>query len=455
MQNHKKLNQSVHFSAARALFKTGQDTPRALLERCLQTIEANESDVHAFVKLNVESARIAADASTKRYAAGKPLSAIDGMPFGVKDIIDTGDMPTQMGNSLFKDHQPKIDAACVRALKLGGAVILGKTVTTEFAIGRSGPTKNPWNTDHTPGGSSSGSAAGVGAGFMSAAFGTQTQGSIIRPSSFCGVVGYKPSIGALPIEGIHPLSTTHDHLGVLAEGVKEAWAVARWVSEAHCSQDHRGLEGEMEIDEQPLPLRRVAFLKTKGFYELDQASQKAFEQSLERLRQAGVTIVTPDESAILKELCELLDQVPEYSLDLVSVDMRWPYLGYMEVAKEHMGPRFTDLMDRAAKLTREDYQHRLSFRDGLRARIKDLENRFDALILPAASGTAPEGFINTGSRTLLTYSSFIGNPSIAIPAMLINQMPLGLQLMGFYGVDYRLARHSAWALDLFKDPVTV
>lgn len=455
MPNHKKFNQSVHFSSARTLFKSGEDTPRALFERTLQRIEENESHVHAFVHLNIERARVEADASTKRYAAGKPLSAIDGMPFGVKDIIDTCDMPTQMGNSFFKNHQPKIDAACVRALKLGGAVILGKTVTTEFAIGRSGPTKNPWNTDHTPGGSSSGSAAGVGAGFVSAAFGTQTQGSIIRPSSFCGVVGFKPSIGALPIEGIHPLSATHDHLGVLAEGVKEAWAVARWVSEAHSSQDHRGLDGEMEIDEQPLPLRRVAFLKTQGFDELDQASQKAFEQSLDRLRQAGVKIVTPEESVVLKELCALLDQVPEYSLDLVSVDMRWPYLGYMDVAQEHMGPRFTDLKERAKTLTREDYQYRLSFRDGMRARFRELEHSFDALILPAASGIAPEGFINTGSRTLLTYSSFIGNPAITIPAMLVHQMPLGLQLMGFNGSDYLLARHCAWALDLFKESVTV
>jgi Asp-tRNA(Asn)/Glu-tRNA(Gln) amidotransferase A subunit family amidase len=120
-----------------------------------------------------------------------------------------------------------------------------------------------------------------------------------------------------------------------------------------------------------------------------------------------------------------------------------------------MGPRFTELIERATSLTREDYQFRLSFRDGVRARIRELEHSFDALILPAASGIAPEGFINTGSRTLLTYSSFIGNPAITIPAMLIHQMPLGLQLMGFSGADYLLARYSAWALDVFKEPVTV
>jgi Asp-tRNA(Asn)/Glu-tRNA(Gln) amidotransferase A subunit family amidase len=355
-----------------------------------------------------------------------------------------------MGNSFFKGHQPSIDAACVRAIRQGGAIILGKTVTTEFAIGRSGPTKNPWNTGHTPGGSSSGSAAGVAAGFVSAAFGTQTQGSIIRPSSFCGVVGFKASFGALPTDGVHPLSKSHDHLGILAEGVQEAWAVLRWVSEVHSSQDHRGLQGPMELDSQPLPLRRVAFLKTQGYFELDQASQHAFEQALERLKAAGVEIVTPDDSVLLKELCALLDQVPDYSLDLVSMDMRWPYLGYLDVAKEHMGPRFTDLKERAARLTREDYQHRLSFRDALRVRVQELEHVFDAMILPSASGPAPAGFVNTGSRTLLTYSTFIGNPAFSIPAMMVDHMPLGLQLMGFTGADYRLASHAAWVHDLFR-----
>lgn len=451
MQNSKDLHQFTDFITARAKFSTGQDTPRALLERCLETIGAKESSIHAFTHMDIAGARVAADNSTKRYAVGKPLSEIDGMPFGVKDIIDTSDMPTQMGNSFFKGHQPKIDAACVRAIKLGGAVILGKTVTTEFAIGRSGPTKNPWNTEHTPGGSSSGSAAGVSAGFVSAAFGTQTQGSIIRPSSFCGVVGFKPSLGALPTEGVHPLSKSHDHLGILAEGVEEAWAVSRWISEVHSSQNHRGLEGPMALDTQPLPLRRVAFLRTQGYFELDQASQQAFEQALDRLRRAGVTVVTSDDSIVLKDLCALLDRVPDFSLDLVSVDMRWPYLGYLEIAKDQMGPRLTDLKERAALLTREDYHHRLSYRDALCARVKELKHAFDAMVLPSASGPAPEGFINTGSRTLLTYSTFLGIPAFSIPAMLVNKMPFGLQLMGFAGADYQLARHSAWTHHLFKD----
>lgn len=450
MQSHKRRPDLENFISARDKFKSGEDSPRAFLERCIEQIDASESAVQAFATLDLAQARQSADASTKRYLAGQALSPIDGMPIGVKDIIDTRDMPTQMNNGFFKGHQPRVDAACVRAIKLGGAVVVGKTVTTEFAIGRSGPTTNPWNTGHTPGGSSSGSAAGVAAGFMSAAFGTQTQGSIIRPASFCGVVGFKPSFGALPTEGVHPLSKTHDHLGVLAEGIREAWAVARWVSHAHSSQDQRGLEGPMELHAHPPSLRRVAFLKTKGWDELDTTSQRAFEMSLDRLRASGVQVVTPADSVALKGLCGLLDEVPEYSLDMVSVDMRWPYMGYLEAAPEHMGPRFTDLMQRAAQLSHEDYQLRLSFRDSLRVRLNELKHAFDAFVLPSASGPAPEGFVNTGSRTLLTYSSFIGCPAMTIPVMSVDQMPFGFQLMGFKGADYQLAQHARAAQDILS-----
>lgn len=450
MPNLKHIHPLGGFLDARKNFTAGLSSPRAYLDQCIAHIEASESTIKSFTAKKLEIARKNADESSKRYVEGNPLSLIDGMPIGVKDIIDTTDFPTEMGNSFFNGHQPKIDAPCVRALKLGGAIILGKTVTTEFAIGRSGPTVNPWNTAHTPGGSSSGSAAGVGSGFMSAAFGTQTQGSIIRPASFCGVVGFKPSLGMLPTEGIHPLSRSHDHLGILAQGVREAWAVTRWVSQVHAGQNDRGLQGAIELGDRPTPMQQVAFLKTKGWDELDAASQNAFETTLEKLRQAGVTIVTPEESVQLKSLCELLDFVPDYSLDMVSMDMRWPFTGYIEIAPDHMGPRFKELMARASSLSQEDYQLRLSFRDGLRARMAELSQRFDALVLPAASSPAPEGFVNTGSRTLLTYSSFMGTPSFSLPVMTVDEMPFGLQLMGFMGADYQLAQHAQWTSEILS-----
>src|SRR5215203_3340236 len=185
------------FLLAARRFADGADTPRAFLEQCLGEFAGWQPRVGAFVTYDLAAARAAADRSTARWRAGKPLSAIDGMPVGIKDIIETFDMPTEMGSPLFAGWRSEKDAACVSALRQAGAVILGKTVTTEFAATEPRGTRNPWNLEHTPGGSSSGSAAGVASGMISAGLGTQVIGSVIRPASFCGCFGYKPTVNAL------------------------------------------------------------------------------------------------------------------------------------------------------------------------------------------------------------------------------------------------------------------
>src|SRR4029453_10080797 len=202
-------------------FRDGRTTPRRFLERCLETISRHDRTIKAFVTLNARSARKAADAATRRYKLARPLSPVDGCPIAIKDIIATADMPTEMNSPIYRKWRPKADAAGVMALRQAGggiggktgAVIVGKTVTTEFAIGRSGPTRNPFDTTRTPGGSSSGSAAAVACGMVPAGLGTQTQGSVLRPAAYCGVVGFKPTHGALHTGGIHLLSPTSDHLG--------------------------------------------------------------------------------------------------------------------------------------------------------------------------------------------------------------------------------------------------
>ena len=223
------MKQLASFARAVPYFMSGARTPREFLEQCLETLVAREPTVKAFVTLNLDAARAAADLATARYRAGRPLSIVDGCPVGIKDIMDTSDMPTQMGSALFAGWQPRYDAACVQAMRHGGAVIVGKTVTTEFACGGPGATTNPFDATRTPGGSSSGSAAAVGAGMLPVALGTQTQGSTLRPASYCGVVGFKPTHGALTMAGVHPISTTHDHLGVLGatgRGVREHFGLA-------------------------------------------------------------------------------------------------------------------------------------------------------------------------------------------------------------------------------------
>lgn len=441
---HQLVSEHLPFSEARKRFGEGGETPRSYLERCIAKIEENEHTIKAFAHYDFVSARRAADESTKRYRDNRPLSSIDGMPIGVKDIIDTADMPTRMNSAIYRDHVPRWDAACVRVARQGGGVIVGKTVTTEFAVGSTVPTVNPHAPERTPGGSSSGSAAGVAAGMIAAGFGTQTQGSILRPASYCGVVGYKPTFGALSTDGVHPLSRTLDHLGALADNVEDAWLLCRWVAEQAAGAGSMGLSGPINGPVPPQTLTRVGILRTAGFAELDEESLGAFDSILERLRTEGVVVVPPDEDPALDALVKLLDIVPEKILDVGTVEMRWPYLGYLETDPEKVDPRIHELMKRGNALSREDYRQALLFRSELQQRISALRDSYDAFLLPASSGPAPVGHSYTGSRTMLVYGSFIGFPAYSLPVMSVGGLPFGLQLAGFLGEDYRLTKHAKW-----------
>ncbi|MCE8030445.1 amidase [Billgrantia desiderata] len=425
-------------------FRSGSRTPREYVESCIEAIEGREPIVKAFTCHDIEQARKQADASTRRYAEGRPLSPIDGMPIGIKDIIDTRDMPTERNSDIFSAHYPMTEAACVRAIKQGGAFPLGKTVTTEFAIGRSGPTVNPHNPEHTPGGSSSGSAAGVAAGMFPAGFGTQTQGSIIRPASFCGVVGFKPTLNALSLNGVHPLSKSHDHLGTIADSVDDAWWLARWVSDCAPEQGHPGLAGPLHGPVVPGKPANLAVLRTNGFEDLDAASLSAFEQQLDLLRRDGITLVEPEDDPLLQALVDALHDVPERSLELLAYEMRWPYQDYVEAFPNKVGERIHGLMESASHMTRHQYRRLLIDQQQLRARLQELAGYYDALVLPASSGPAPHGFEFTGSRRLLVYSTFMGAPAFSVPLMKVAGMPFGFQLVGFPGQDYPLARQAQW-----------
>src|SRR5690348_9775697 len=213
------------FLSAAKRFESGEDTPRALLERCLALFDTWEPQIGAFVHVNIAGARQAADRATERWREGRSLSAVDGMPVGIKDIIETADLPTEMGSPLFMGWQSGRDAASVAALREAGAVIVGKTVTTEFAATEPRGTRNPWDPRRTPGGSSSGSAAAVAVGIVSAALGTQVVGSIVRPASFCGCVGFKPTVGALN-RGCRYDFLSQCCAAVLPLTLEDAWQVA-------------------------------------------------------------------------------------------------------------------------------------------------------------------------------------------------------------------------------------
>lgn len=438
----KLVRRLTPFATARLDFLEGRSSPRHYLETCIEAIEAAEPAVRAFAFRDEQAARAAADRSSERYRAGRVLSPIDGMVIGVKDIIDTADAPTAMNSAIFAGHRARGDAACVRAVREGGGVIIGKTVTTEFAIGRSGPTTNPHNTAHTPGGSSSGSAAGAAAGMFSAAFGTQTQGSIIRPSGFCGVCGYKPTLHALSTDGVHPLSRLHDHLGTIGQDLDDVWTLARWVSECAPQQGNPGLDGPLDRPLAPLVPTRLGVLRTAGFEELAPAPRAAFEAQIEAFRARGIDMVEPADDPELGAVVARLDEVGERSLDMLAWDMRWPFAGYRASNPDDLGPRLHALLDRAGGVTRATYRSHLAFRAELRTRVNALASGYDGFVLPSSSETAPEGLDHTGSRTMLVYWSFLGLPAFSLPLMQVDGLPFGLQLAGFENGDYRLARHA-------------
>ena len=440
------ISSLLPFCDAVAQFRTGELSPREYLEQAIGHVAQTETTLNVFAHLDLANARKLADASTKRYREGQAFSPIDGMPVGVKDIIETSDMPTQMGSDIYANWRPLADAACVQALRLGGAISLGKTRCTEFAMGQATTTLNPHDTERTPGGSSSGTAAGVASGMFCAGLGTQTQGSIVRPASYCGVIGYKPTWGALPLNGVHPVSTSHDHLGVIADSVDSAWQVAWWIAQKSHIPLRRGLNGAPNNELPSRPVRRLAVLRTAGYAELDEASFAAFEGQLEAWRASGIEIVEPPEDNALSKFCTEVEMIAEASIRMVAYEMQWPYRSYVENNSDLVSEKIHNLVLQGAGIDRLQYARLMQLRATLREQAQALCEYYDAFILPAASGIAPMGYANTGSRTLVVYSSFLGLPACSLPLLQVNGMPLGVQLMGSSNGDYRLLGYAQWLM---------
>ncbi len=441
-----KNDKLIRFSATVPAFRDGSDSPRDFLERCLAVIAARDGELKAFVTLNLEGARAAADASSERYRLGRVLSPVDGCPVGVKDIIETADMPTQMNSPIFRGWNSGRDAACVRALRKGGAVIVGKTVTTEFAAGRSGLTVNPFDGTRTPGGSSSGSAAAVGAGMLPVALGTQGGGSTIRPASYCGIYGFKPTLGALSMAGVHTVGPTHDHLGILASSLEGIWLVARQISDGATTLGHPGLAGSgHELPPASAPSRLIR-LYTKGWEELDPDTIAAFENFIERLRSAGVEVTGRTEDSEVAALERELDEGVHGRYEVMTYEMRWPFEEYVERHGAEVSETLHERMRHAQEVTPADYQEQLEVRRRMRARVAGVAARADGFVTLASSGTAPTGLADTGSRTFLNYWSWLGFPTFSLPLLAVGGLPVGVQLMGFDGADERLAGHAAWIM---------
>jgi Asp-tRNA(Asn)/Glu-tRNA(Gln) amidotransferase A subunit family amidase len=369
---------------------TARTRPRELLERCLARIEEFEPAVGAFVCHDIAAARAAADRSAERWRDGRPLSPIDGMPLGIKDIIETADMPTEQGSPLFVGWRTGRDAASVAALREAGAVILGKVVTTEFAATEPRGTRNPWDTERTPGGSSSGSAAAAACGMVPAALGTQVVGSILRPASFCGCVGFKPSVGGINRGGSYDYFS-QSCTGILAASLEDAWLVAINISErAGGDPGYPGLQGPPE----PPPPQRphaVAVLETAGWEVAAADARRAFDAVVARLADAGIAIANRHADRAIDEVEEAISDAVGLTRKINAWEGRWPLNTYRNRDPNQLSQSALDRLAAAEAMSLADYRAAIARRQRSREIHARLAARYDAAITLAAPGAAPVG----------------------------------------------------------------
>ena len=369
------------------------------------------------------------------------------MPIGIKDIIETIDMPTENGSPLFAGYRSERDAASVAALREAGAVIVGKTVTTEFAWMQPRATKNPWDLTRTPGGSSSGSAAAVAVGAISVGIGTQVFGSILRPSSFCGCFGFKPTVGAINRGGSHDALSQSTH-GPLAASLPEAWQVAYEIAQRVGGDPGRpGLCGPPTCPAPSKP-RRLAVLETPGWAVATSGAKAAFAEALAKLKSAGVTLVARHESERVGAVEDAINDARELSHNIIAWESRWPLNTYRVRDTTKLSQPILDLAARADAMTIDDYRRGIAEREKRRVTYQALAAEFDACLTLSAPGAAPVGLGWTGDAAFVVPGSMLGVPAISLPVLQDEGLPLGLQLLGFADADAALFSTAGGVLAL-------
>lgn len=411
-------------NAAQAI-ADGQLTARVLADACLHAIETHESKIHAWQYLEPKYARSQADACDAAVATG-PLH---GIPIGVKDIVDTGDMPTECGSPIYKDRRSQSDATCVARLRDAGAVILGKTVTTEFAAFKPPVTRNPHDPTRTPGGSSSGSAAAVSCGMVPAAIGSQTAGSVIRPAAFCGVVGFKPSYGSIAIDGVKPFAPALDTLGTFARSVEDAVLVARVIGDAS------GPLGNPDAGDLPAP--RIGLCRPREWARADAATHETLEAVSQRVSDAGASVEAFD---MPDKFADLFDIQNTIQIGQVSASLEWEYQTHPELISEPLRAA----LDESAAFEPGRLDTALADAAQRRAEAEELFRDFDLLLTPSAPGEAPTPE-TTGDPMFNRIWTVLHGPCITLPAATgPNGLPIGAQLVGRLNDDARLISWARW-----------
>jgi Asp-tRNA(Asn)/Glu-tRNA(Gln) amidotransferase A subunit family amidase len=402
----------------------GRLSAEALAQACLARIAEREAVVHAFA--HVDPDRTLAEARARDRATG--AAPLCGLPFGVKDIIDTHDMPTSYGSPVHAGHQPSADAACVALAREAGALMLGKTVTTEFALRHPGPTANPRNPSHTPGGSSSGSAAAVADFMVPVAFGTQTGGSIIRPASYCGVFGYKPSYGTINPAGVKPLAGSFDTVGLFARSVDD------------CALVVDVLAGETRRVARIEALRptRVGLWRTPTWRHAESATVRALEISAERLARERVAV---EELVLPEEFESFLDA----QSDVLRFEAARVFAFERTRRADSLSPSSRAELEAGAAIPRARYVEAQASIGRCRALFAAAIAPFDLLLSGSAPGEAPFGLHDTGEAVFNRWQSGLRVPCVNLPGFTGAQgLPVGIQLTGAIDDDRRLLRFAKW-----------
>ncbi len=433
-----RLNWLSACDAAQAI-RDGSISAEALVAACLARVREIDAQVQAWAFLNPEHALAQARAADELRKSGAPTGPLHGVPVGIKDIFDTADMPTEDGTVLHAGRTPPADASVVARLRAAGAVIMGKTVTTELATYRPGKTRNPHNSEHTPGGSSSGSAAAVACGMVPLAIGSQTNGSVIRPAAYCGVYGFKPTHGLISRHGVLKLSRTLDHVGVFARSIEDV-ALACEELAAHDAHDPdtrpmaRVPFARITAEEPPLP-PRLALVKTPLWDRTEPQTREAFEELAAHLGGRVEEFALPDNAR----------DVLQWHRTVMEAEMAANLAAEYEKGRDQLSESLRAQLERGRQSSAFDYQAALARIPQVIEGFHRIFDRYDAIVTPSAAGTAPRGLQSTGDPMFCTLWTFAGMPALNLPIMQSeNGLPLGVQLVGARHDDARLLRTARW-----------
>jgi Asp-tRNA(Asn)/Glu-tRNA(Gln) amidotransferase A subunit family amidase len=415
-------------------------TSEQLVDACLTRIRDIDPRVEAWAFLDPDYALEQARSADQRRLSGQPIGPLHGVPVAIKDIFDTADMPTEYGSPIYAGRTPSRDATVVSSLRAAGAVILGKTVTTEFAYFFPGKTRNPHNPEHTAGGSSSGSAAAVGADMVPLAIGSQTNGSTIRPAAYCGVVGFKPTHGLISRHRAFALSRTLDHVGLFARSIDDIALLAEPLigydeNDPDTRPRARTSFVKIAAEEPPLP-PMFAFIKTPVWERADDDTQKGFAELIEHLGSQAEEVELFPSSL---DAWQLHQKIMSTEM-AVNLEREW------EKSRDRLSAQLRLQIERGREVRAVEYQQALRQIAPIHESFVELfEQRYDAILTPAAPSAAPKGLDATGDPSMCTLWTLCGMPCVTLPLLQsADGLPIGVQLVGPRDGDARLLRTARW-----------